>query len=121
MLFCEALQHDEIPFFLNAIDVFCLPTQNEGSCNAIVEAAMCALPIVSSDLPFNDDLLTNTNSIRINPNSVKDIENALRLLYDDSELRTKISTNIKNDSEQFTIERRCSVILNFIRKHGYMG
>lgn len=48
VVFCEALQHEEIPIFLNAVDVFCLPTQNEGSCNAIVEAAACAKPIISS-------------------------------------------------------------------------
>jgi glycosyltransferase involved in cell wall biosynthesis len=41
VVFCKALEHEQIPIFLNAIDVFCLPTQNEGSCNAIVEAAAC--------------------------------------------------------------------------------
>ena len=114
VLFCEALEHDDIPRFLNAVDVFCLPTQNEGSCNAIVEAAFCGLPVISSDLPFNNDLLTNTNSIRINPNSVKDIREAILTLYKNPILRKQLSENIREDAKQFTIEQRCDNILEFI-------
>ena len=114
VVFCEALEHEQIPVFLNALDVFCLPTLNEGSCNAIVEAAFCGLPIVSSDLPFNDDLLTNTNSIRIDPNSVADIQNALVALFENSTLREELSDNILNDSKVFTIEQRCGSIVRFI-------
>ena len=63
VVFCKAIEHESVPVFLNAIDLFCLPTLNEGSCNAIVEAGACGVPIISSDLPFNDDLLTSENSI----------------------------------------------------------
>ena len=114
VLFCSALQHDDIPIFLNSLDVFCLPTLNEGSCNAIVEAAACGLPIISSDLPFNDDLLNNKNSIRINPNSIDEIELAIRKLYEDKKYRKEISSKIFEDSKEFTIDKRCKKILKFI-------
>lgn len=114
VLFCKALEHEQVPIFLNAVDVFCLPTQNEGSCNAIVEAASCGLPIVSSDLPFNDDLLTNDNSIRIDPNSVEEIKRAIKLLYKDSSLRTRLSEIIYESSQDFHIERRCEKIMSFM-------
>ena len=113
VLLCRAMRHEEVPIFLNAIDVFCLPTQNEGSCNAIVEAMACGCPIISSNLPFND-ILANDNSIRINPNSVDDIEKALRTLYASVELRTKLSQTAILDSKKFEIGQRAKKILEFI-------
>ena len=116
VLFCKALEHEQVPIFLNAVDVFCLPTQNEGSCNAIVEAASCGLPIISSDLPFNDDLLTNDNSIRINPDSIEDIRSAIERLYSDVLLRDTLSKKVKEDAEVFDIGKRCQRILGFIEE-----
>lgn len=116
VLFCKALNHEKIPVFLNAIDIFCLPTLNEGSCNAIVEAASCGTPIISSDLPFNDDLLTKYNSIRIDPNSVSDIQAAIKKLYENKELRETLSDRIRNDAQAFSIDNRCRKILDFISK-----
>ena len=77
-------------------------------------AFFIALPIISSDLPFNDDLLNDKNSVRINPNSIDEIEFAIRKLYNDSHFREKISKKVKDDSKDFTIENRCKKILNFI-------
>jgi len=114
VVFCQALSHEEIPIFLNAIDVFCLPTLNEGSCNALVEAAACGLPIISSDLPFNDDLLTADNSIRIDPMSVEDIKNAISRLVKNKENCNRFANNIYQDVQAFSIDKRCERILNFI-------
>lgn len=116
VLFCQALEHAQVPVFLNAIDVFCLPTQNEGSCNAIVEAASCGLPIISSDLPFNDDLLTEKNSMRINPNSVEEIRKAISKIYTDRGYRDTLGESVYRDSRIFSIENRCCRILDFIEK-----
>lgn len=115
VLFCKALEHDQIPIFLNAVDVFCLPTQNEGSCNAIVEAAACGLPIVSSDLPFNDDILTEENSIRINPNSIEEIRGAVQKIYSDCQCRHTLSERIKDTSRKFDIIEREKKIERFVR------
>ena len=114
VVFCKALEHEEICTFLNAVDVFCLPTLNEGSCNAIVEAMSCGKPIVSSDLPFNDDALNDDNSIRVNPNSVEEIRGARGKLKNDEELREKLALCALKDSEKFTIEHRAENILSFI-------
>lgn len=114
VVFCKAIEHELVSDFLNAVDVFCLPTLSEGSCNAIVEAMACGCPIVSSDLPFNDDALTDENSIRIDPNSVDEIEKALRTLYLDKDLRDKLSEASLFDSKKFEIGQRATKILDFI-------
>ncbi len=116
VLFCNALSHEKIPVFLNALDVFCLPTQNEGSCNALVEAASCGVPIISSNLPFNDDLLTEENSIRIDPNSISDIKDAILSVYSDSDFRNRLGTTVFMDSGEFDINVRAKKIIRFIDK-----
>lgn len=115
VVFCKSLLHNQIPIFLNAIDVFCLPTLNEGSCNAIIEAASCRKAIISSDLPFNNDFLNLENSILIDPNSEKEISTAINELYINKKLRKKISEQAYEDSKQYTLEARAIKILNFIK------
>ena len=118
VLFCKALNHEVVSDFLNAIDVFCLPTLSEGSCNAIVEAMACGCPIISSDLPFNDDALDDTNSIRIDPNSVEDIKHAIEKLKEHSEIREELSKQSLEKAKEFEIGQRADRILNFIKDYG---
>ena len=91
ILFCKELSHNKLVHLLNAADFFVLPTLAEGCCNAIVEAMACGLPIVSSNLSFNDDILSEDNSVRIDPNDIGQIRDAIKLLYDNKELAEKLS------------------------------
>jgi Glycosyltransferase len=113
-LFCGKLLHNEIPKYLNAADVFVLPTLAEGCCNAIIEAMACGLPVISSDLPFNDDILTEENSIRINIQDVDAIRQAIMLLRDNPELRSKMSEAALVSSSRFNINNRANNIIDFI-------
>lgn len=113
VIFCEAMNHEQIPILLNAVDAFVLPTLAEGSCNAIVEAMACGLPIISSNLPFNDDVLTEENSIRIDPMSVGEIRNAIVRLKDEI-IRVKMGENALCTAQNLSIEKRAEKILNFI-------
>ena len=117
VIFCKSLEHQEVCTFLNAIDVFCLPTLSEGSCNAVVEAMSCGKAIVSSDLPFNYDALNSENSVLVNPNSIDEIQNAIKNLYEDEALRKRISEKSLLDSDKFTIEKRAENILKFIKEN----
>ena len=116
VVFCKALPHEQIPIFLNACDVFVLPTLSEGSCNAIIEALACGLPVVSSDLPFNDDILTEHNSIRIDPMDVQEISSAVRKLYEDGALRAELSRGALETAKNLMIEERAKRILAFMEK-----
>ncbi len=118
VIFCKAIEHEVVSDFINAIDVFCLPTLSEGSCNAIVEAMACGCPIISSNLPFNDDVLTDGNSIRIDPMSIEDIRNAIEKLRDES-VRKKMSMNALSTAQNLSIEKRAERILDFIERTSY--
>ena len=110
------LPHDQIPQYLNAADVFVLPTLAEGCCNAIVEAMACGLPIVSSDLPFNDDILTDENSIKVDPNDIDAIAEAIKKLKDNSALREKMAKAALESAKSMTIQKRAENILKFMNE-----
>ena len=114
MLFEGRLLQHEIPIYLNAADVFVLPTLAEGCCNAILEAMACGLPIISSNLPFNWDILNDKNSIMIDPNDLNQIADAIKRLRDYPEQRSKMSEEALNTVKDLTIDKRAKMILEFI-------
>ena len=48
ILFVGPWPHSEIGLWLNAADVVCLPSRNEGCPNVVLEALACGVPIVAS-------------------------------------------------------------------------
>lgn len=52
-----ARPHDEIPLWLAAADVFCLATAREGCPNAVIEALACGVPVVTTRVGGNADLV----------------------------------------------------------------
>lgn len=115
ILFKGKVNHEDVPIYLNAADAFVLPTLQEGCCNAVVEAMACGLPIISSNLPFNWDVLDSENSIMINPNNVDEIRDAIVKLRDDVELRESMSQASIKTSRHLTLSERAKTILQFIK------
>lgn len=114
IIYSGLVSHESVVTYLNAADVFVLPTLAEGCCNAIVEALACGLPVVSSNLSFNDDLLNDTNSIRVDPNNINEIANALsRIVYDDA-LKYLLSNGAKETGKDLSIRKRTKKIIGFI-------
>lgn len=115
-VFKKPVLHSELPEFLSASDIFVLPTLNEGCCNAIIEAMACGLPIVSANRSFNDDILDDTNSIRVDPTDVDAIANAIRMLKNDAELRARLAAGSLEKAKSLTLEARAERILQFMEK-----
>lgn len=108
------INHDDVPQYLFAADCFCLPTLKEGCSNAIVEALAAGLPVISSNLPFNEDILNETNSIKIDPMNVDEIADAIKTLKDSPELRKELSSGALKMASNLRIDKRAAGIIGFI-------
>ena len=75
--------HDEVPEIISAADVFVLPTRVEGSCNAVVEAMACGLPIITSRGPHMDDLVDSETAIRVDHTDPSEIRAAIIAIKSD--------------------------------------
>ena len=111
------LDHDLLPQYLNCADVFVMPTRKEGCCNAIVEALAMGLPIISSDGAFNDDILDENNSIRVNPDDVDSIATAIKEMKEDSALRNRMVAYSLARHAEYSIQGRAKRIVDFIESH----
>lgn len=110
------VEHDEIPDYLNVADVFVLPTLKEGCSNAIVEALACGLPVISSNRPFNDDILNDNNSILIDPLDVDAIAEAIHKMKTDKAYYNKLREYTLSHSNDYSIVERAKRIRQFICK-----
>ena len=109
------VDHDDLPLYLSASDIFVLPTDNEGCCNAIIEAMACGLPIISTDKPFNHDILNNENSILIDCYNIDQISKAIVNLKNDDGKRKLMSEKALSTALDLSIDKRAQRIIDFIK------
>ena len=114
ILFKGRVKNEEMVKYLNAADTFVLPTLAEGCSNAIVEAVVCGLPIISSDRSFNWDILDDSCSILIDPEDQEAITNAIQDMKLDLQKRANLEAGSLEKGKVLSLENRVSRILEFI-------
>ena len=75
----------------------------------------CGLPILSSNLPFNRDILDESNSVLVNPNSIDELAEAIKAIRNNDEKRKAMANSSILKSEKLSIEKRATAILDFVK------
>jgi len=82
---------DDMPAALAQADIFCLPSYREGVPNALLEAAACGLPIVTTDAPGCRDVVTdNVNGLLVPIQNAKALADALEILIISKDIRSRM-------------------------------
>ncbi len=96
----EALKQEEIPTFMYAGDVFCLPcvwasdNDVDGLPQLTMEAMACGLPAVTTDLVGNPDLVQHDHTgLLVPPGDPEALAEALMRLGDDEALAQRLAEN----------------------------
>lgn len=106
IIYNNRANQETIRELFSASDIFILPTLSEGSCNAILEAMACGLPIISSKGDFNDDILDDCYSIRVDPMNIMEIRNAVLYFLENIDEQSRMAKNALISSKKFTIQNR---------------
>jgi glycosyltransferase involved in cell wall biosynthesis len=114
ILYKGKVHHQQVVNWLSASDVFVLPTLAEGSNNSILEALACGLPVISSDGEFNNDILNNSVSLRIDSQNISAIRASICKLRDDCGLRETMSKNAVVWARKFDINLRSKRMLEWM-------
>jgi glycosyltransferase involved in cell wall biosynthesis len=70
--------HEEIPDFIAACDVVCLPSRREGCPNVVLEALASGRPVVASRVGGVPELITDDNGVLVPAGDAKALANGLR-------------------------------------------
>jgi glycosyltransferase involved in cell wall biosynthesis len=86
--------HDELPQWLAALDVLCLPSRREGCPNVVLEALASGRPVVASRVGGLPELLRHDNGVLVPPGHPEQLARALGVAlereWDASALRASV-------------------------------
>jgi len=106
VLFSGRVPHGDVAMWLNAADAFALPTLSEGSCNAVIEAMACGLPVITSRGRFMDDIVDDESALRVDPHDINALREAVLRLRNNSAERDRYIAGALRRAERLSVDSR---------------
>jgi glycosyltransferase involved in cell wall biosynthesis len=108
--FIGEIPREQISYYYNTADIFLLPSHSEGFANVILEAMNYALPIITTDVGANYEILENHGAMFCKIGSHKDIIKAINNLSMREE-RRKLGEWNQNKVKSYYAEKVLPVLL----------
>ena len=108
---------DNVGDYLEAFDLFILPSNKEGIGGILLDAMDRALPIIASRVGGLPEIVRDgVNGILIDARSPEQLEQAILRLYDDPELRRALGDRGREFSRDFTAEAMAASYLELYKQ-----
>lgn len=98
------IPHTDLPFYFQTHEIYINTTSYESFGNALIEAASCGIPIVSTsvgEIPYSWE--HEKNIILVNSFDEKIFSTKIKMLLANNELKIDLSINARKKSEQYDI------------------
>jgi glycosyltransferase involved in cell wall biosynthesis len=107
LIYAGPLSQREMGEFYRCLDVFVLPSLHEGIPSAVVEAMMCGLCVISSDLPGStDDIIEpGKTGLFVKPGAGSELRNAVHMVLGDSSLRHNLAQQAAVSAQRFHLKQ----------------
>lgn len=87
---------EDVSEILTISDIFVLATEAEGMSNAIMEAMATGLPIITTDIPENQDILNNRETgVLFQSKNSQQLAESITLLFENLPMRNKLGQAAK--------------------------
>jgi len=97
--FLGNIEHEKLPDYINAADVFVLPSLREGRPNVVAESMACDKTVIATDVGGTKEILNNKTGLLIKPKSAENIKNALENVF---------SKKLKFNGRKFILDNKLS-------------
>jgi len=112
-----ALPQDVLFSYIQAADIFILNTLYEGFSHALLEASAFGIPIVTTDVGGNPEIIQNNkNGFLVPYNDKKALEKALIRILENPSLKNTIANNSKNKVKEFSEEKMIQTLIPILRQ-----
>lgn len=89
--FVGRIEHQTVPAYLSAFDLFVFPSMSEGMPRAVLEAMAMTLPVVATNIPAHREVIEHDRTgILVPPGNVDGVEAALLALGADEPQRRRL-------------------------------
>ena len=94
--FLGNLFQEDLVNYMNAADVFCLPSKNEGTPNVIIESLLCGIAVVASNVGGIPEVITHgKNGYLFEPTNIQNLRNLLMKSLKKNWDRQKLRESVK--------------------------
>lgn len=104
VIFNKVTDNSKIQQLLPKFHVFCLPSLNEGMCNAALEALACGLPLILTETGGTKELI-NGNGHIVRMKSANDVYDKIKMLYQDKSQRIEMGRRSREMAGEMSWEK----------------
>ncbi len=115
--FIGKVEHDKLPDYYRAGDVFCVPsTVFEGQGIVFIEAMACGLPIITTRIPAIDETV-GKSAVLVDPEDVGQLASAIRKIKIGRKLRKQLSKAGLHKAAEYSKDRVLRAYLKVLLKN----